>query len=42
MTQGYHKVRVYIWLEGEDIDCANDISGGSVLVNLSFFQAPTI
>ena len=41
MTQGYHKVRVYIWLEGEDIDCANDISGGSVLVNLSFFQAPT-
>ena len=42
MTQGYHKVRVYIWLEGEDIDCANDISGGSVKVDLKFFQAPTI
>lgn len=41
MTQGYHKVRVYIWLEGEDIDCANDISGGSVKVDLKFFQAPT-
>lgn len=41
MTQGYHKVRVYIWLEGEDIDCDNDISGGLVKVDLKFFQAPT-
>lgn len=41
MTQGYHKVRVYIWIEGEDVDCDNDVSGGSILVDLKFFQAPT-
>ena len=33
---GYTKIRVYIWLEGQDADCLNDISGGGFQVNLNF------
>lgn len=30
------KITLYIWLEGQDIDCTNALSGGSVLANLQF------
>ncbi len=33
---GISKVRVYIWLEGQDVDCVNNISFGDFSVNLSF------
>lgn len=29
-------VRLYIWLEGQDIDCTNEISRGRLLANLQF------
>jgi len=29
-------VRLYIWLEGQDIDCTNEISSGRLLANLQF------
>lgn len=28
------KVRLFIWIEGQDVDCWNDIAAGSVFVNL--------
>lgn len=41
LEAGYNKVRVYIWLEGQDIDCVNEVSGGkfSITLNLSKPQA---
>lgn len=33
---GISKVRVYIWLEGQDVDCINNISNGDFTVNLQF------
>ena len=30
------KVTVYIWIEGQDIDCGNSESGGIVITNLKF------
>ena len=33
---GYSKIRVYIWLEGQDVDCTNQISGGNFKVDLKF------
>lgn len=36
LQQGINKVRVYIWLEGQDVDCVNQISFGDFTANLSF------
>ncbi len=36
LDTGINKVRVYIWLEGQDVDCINNISFGDFSVNLSF------
>ncbi len=36
LDAGITKVRVYIWLEGQDIDCVNSISNGDFSVNLMF------
>ena len=36
LEQGVNKVRVYIWLEGQDIDCNNDISYGDFSTKLIF------
>lgn len=33
---GITKIRIYIWLEGQDVDCINDISGDGFAVNLQF------
>ncbi len=36
LKKGINKFRIYIWLEGQDIDCVNDISFGDFKVDLSF------
>lgn len=36
LEAGYSKIRVYIWLEGQDVDCTNNISGGNFKVDLKF------
>lgn len=43
LTAGYiTKVRVYFWIEGQDIDCENGASGGNIVLNLQFTtNAPT-
>lgn len=38
LNEGYNRIRVYIWLEGQDVDCLNEISGGKLSVNLKFKQ----
>ncbi len=30
------KVRVYFWIEGQDVDCENGASGGNIVLNLAF------
>ena len=30
------KVRVYFWIEGQDVDCENGASGGNIVLNLQF------
>ena len=30
------KIRVFFWLEGQDVDCWNQIAGGSIYANLEF------
>ncbi len=36
LTQGISKIRVYIWLEGQDADCHNKISGGNFATTINF------
>lgn len=36
LKTGINKIRVYIWLEGQDVDCVNNISFGDFTANLSF------
>ena len=36
LPQGVTKIRVYMWIEGQDIDCENTASGGQVQFNLGF------
>ena len=36
LKPGINKVRIYIWLEGQDVDCVNQISYGDFVTNLSF------
>ena len=37
---GVTKIRVYMWIEGQDIDCENTASGGKVSFNLGFSLDP--
>ena len=30
---GITKIRVYLWMEGQDCDCANDIAGQDISFN---------
>ena len=41
MSPGVTKIRVYMWIEGQDIDCENNASGGQVQFNLGFTLTPT-
>ncbi len=36
LEQGITKVRMYIWVEGQDVDCENAVSGTSFLTRLNF------
>jgi len=40
MTTVHHetiqKMRIFIWIEGQDIDCWNQIAGGNIYANLEF------
>ena len=36
IAPGITKLRVYIWVEGQDIDCENSASQGSLIINLQF------
>ena len=36
LNPGITKVRVYMWVEGQDVDCENNASGGSVSYNIQF------
>lgn len=35
---GFNKIRVYIWIEGQDVDCNNDISFGGISTTMNFVQ----
>ena len=41
LGEGFNKIRVYIWLEGQDVDCVNEVSGGAYSVTLNFIQRDT-
>ena len=34
LTSGITKVRVYMWVEGQDVDCENNASGGNIKFDL--------
>lgn len=36
LQTGITKVRIYMWIEGQDVDCENSASGGSTTFNLQF------
>ena len=39
VVNSYHKVTVYIWLEGQDVDCTNAISGQDMNIQIGFTKA---
>jgi len=36
LTAGVTKVRFYLWIEGQDVDCENGASGSSISYNMQF------
>jgi len=36
LKAGITKVRIYMWIEGQDVDCENNASGGSLKFSLQF------
>lgn len=36
LATGITKMRIYMWVEGQDVDCENNASGGSLSYNLQF------
>lgn len=34
LSTGITKIRVYLWIEGQDVDCENNASGGNIQFNL--------
>ena len=36
LTAGITKVRIYMWVEGQDFDCDNTASGSNLLFDLQF------
>lgn len=36
LQAGISKIRVYMWVEGQDVDCENNASGGGLTYNLQF------
>lgn len=35
VSRGIHKLRIYIWVEGQDVDCEDHASSGNILFNIS-------
>lgn len=35
LEKDFNRIRVYIWLEGQDVDCVNDIAAGKLQINLN-------
>lgn len=35
-ANSYYKVTIYIWLEGQDVDCTNEISGSDLEIAITF------
>lgn len=33
-AEGVNRIRVYLWMEGNDVDCANDVAGATISFNL--------
>ena len=33
-SAGVNRIRVYLWMEGNDVDCANDVAGATIDFNL--------
>ena len=40
VAEGVTKVRIYMWIEGQDVDCEDRASGGSLTYNLQFSINP--
>ena len=38
---GISKYRVYMWIEGQDVDCENNASVGNISLNLQFSTNPS-
>ena len=36
LKAGVTKIRVYMWIEGQDVDCENNASGTDISFNLQF------
>ena len=36
LDEGITKIRVYMWVEGQDVDCENNASGSDITFNLEF------
>lgn len=41
LEAGVTKIRVYLWLEGQDVDCENGASVGNIQFNLQFSTNPS-
>ena len=41
LTEGVTKVRVYMWIEGQDVDCENNASIGNLTLALQFSTNPS-
>lgn len=40
INSGITKIKVYMWIEGQDVDCENNAAIGNVALNLSFSTNP--
>ena len=41
LQEGISKVRVYLWVEGQDVDCENNASIGDIVFDLQFTTNPS-
>lgn len=42
LQPGVTKVRIYLWVEGQDVDCENNASGSAVTYNLQFSSLSSV
>jgi hypothetical protein len=40
LAAGITKYRIYLWVEGQDVDCENNASGTDIQYDLSFSLDP--